>query len=1094
LISDGWCELHCHSAYSLRDGVSRPADLARRAAELGYPALALTDHDSLAGIVAHARACAAAGIRPIAGVELTLDDNSHLTLLARDGAGYRSLCRLISQAHLGGKREHPHVSLDLVAASCAGLECLTGCREGRVAAAIMCGDEAGAAVALRGLREIFGADHVWVEAQRYGAPDDGRVLYGLAELARRAGLPLVATGNAHYAHARDRDLQDVMTCIRHRVPLDQARPLLRPGASWHLCSPAEMADRFAALPGALRGAATLAARCGFDLSHVDAALPSVPVPAGQSAAGYLRRLVWAGAADRYGADVGGGRGTTPVRARLEHELAVIERLGLVDYFLIVWDLVREARERRILVQGRGSAVGSAVCYCLGITAVEPLAHGLLFERFLSSGRTDPPDIDLDIASDRPGTGPAREALIGYALTHYAGHAALVANTITFRARSAIRDVGLALGLAPAQIDALARDQERESSPPVPDDPPVGPRVGATGARALPAHGRGEQDMGSGDNPLDLPADGMLRRLRDLCARLDGLPRHLGQHPGGGQITARPLCEVAPLQRPAMEGRLIVQWDKDAAEIAGLVKIDLLGLGMLAAIDRCRDLIERQTGTRPALHGRRCDDPRVYDLLCAADTVGVFQLESRAQMTACLPRLRPRRYEDLIAAVALIRPGPLQGNATHPFLRRRQGLEPVRYPGGEAGRRLLEPALGETLGVCLYQDQVIAIGVACGLDADEAAELRRAMSSARGAERVAALRGRLEEGLAAHGLDAAARATVLDTVAAFAGYGFVKGHAAAFAYLAYVSAWFKLYHPAAFCAALLDMQPMGFYPAATLVQDAERHGVRVLPVDVRHSRADCAIEGGALRLGLRLVRGLGAETCARLEEALSPAPPTDLGELCARARLEEDEAHALARSGALHGYIPDRRQALWTAPLVARAARERWLPRLREAVDPPVTLPRATEGEDLALEQAALGLTPGRHVLAPLRADLARRPLRRSRDLAGLPVGTRVEVVGQVISRQRPPTARGVFFLGLSDEWGLLNVVVPPEVYARDRRVARGEVLVWVAGTVERRAGVATVRAERLRPLTAILVGTPDAAGAAGAVSPRDPRAASGATT
>jgi len=1075
LISDGWCELHCHSAYSLRDGVSRPDDLGRRAAELGYPALALTDHDSLAGIVAHARACAAAGVRPIAGVELTLDDGSHLTLLARDGVGYRSLCRLVSQAHLGGERERPRVALDLVAAWSAGLECLTGCRTGRVAAAILRGDEAGAAAALRALREIFGADHVWVEAQRYGAPDDGQVLHGLTELARRAGLPLVATGNAHYAHARDRDLQDVMTCIRHRVPLDRARPLLRPGAAWHLRSPAEVAARFAAAPGALRGAAILAERCGFDLSHVDAALPSVPVPDGQSAAGYLRHLTWSGAADRYGVDVG----TTPVRARLEHELAVIERLGLAAYFLIVWDLAREARERRILAQGRGSAVGSAVCYCLGITAVEPLAHGLLFERFLSGGRADPPDIDLDIASDRPGTGLAREALIGYALARYAGHAALVANTITFRARSAIRDVGLALGLAPAQIDALARDQERDDVPSAQDDPPVGPRVGATGKRVLPGR-RGAQAMGEGgDHPLDLPAGGMLRRLRALCARLDGLPRHLGQHPAGVVITARPLCEVAPLQRPAMEGRLIVQWDKDAAEIAGLVKIDLLGLGMLAAIDRCCDLIERQTGTRPALHGRRCDDPRVYDLLCAADTVGVFQLESRAQMTACLPQLRPRRYEDLIAAVALIRPGPLQGNATHPFLRRRQGLEPVHYPGGEAGRRLLEPVLGETLGVCLYQDQVIAVGVACGLDADEAAELRRAMSSARSAERMAALRGRLEEGLAAHGLDAAARAAVLDTVAAFAGYGFVKGHAAAFAYLAYVSAWFKLYHPAAFCAALLDMQPLGFYPIATLVQDAERHGVRVLPVDMRHSRADCAIEAGALRLGLRLVRGLGAEACARLEEALSPVPPADPADLCARARLEEDEARALARSGALRGYIPDRRQALWTAPLAARAARERWLPRLREAVDPPVALPRATEREDLALEQAALGLTPGRHVLAPLRADLAHRPLRRSGDLAGLPAGTRVEVVGQVISRQRPPTARGVFFLGLSDEWGLLNVVVPSEVYERDRRVARGEALVWVMGTVERRAGVATVRAERLRPLTAMFVG-------ADAASPCDP--------
>ncbi len=1046
----GWCELHSHSAFSLRDGVSTPDTLARRAAALGYPALALTDHDSLAGLVAHARACQEAGIRPIAGLELTLDDASHLTLLAHDRVGYRSLCLLVSHARLSGDRAEPRTPLAVVATYSAGLACLTGCRRGRVATALLRGDDGGAEESVRALCAIFGAAHVWIEAQRSGLPDDGRLLHGLARLAGRTGLPLAATGNTHYAHAGDRDLQDVMTCIRQRVPLDRARPVLRPGRAWSLPTADEMARAFADLPAALQGAAALVDRCGFDLAHIDAALPAFPVPAGHTAGSYLRRLVQDGATERYGLDAT----SDAVRARLFHELGVIDALGLADYFLIVWDIVRFARTEGILVQGRGSAVGSAVCYCLGITSVEPLAHDLLFARFLSPSRTDPPDIDLDLPSDRPGAGPGREAVIQYVLTRYAGHAALVANTVTFRARSAIRDVGLALGLAPAQIDALARDPER------PDASVDGATPSAPSAPGLT----------SAADLRDLPTGRMVRRLRDLCARLEGLPRHLSQHPGGMVITARPLAEVAPLERPAMQGRLIVQWDKDAVEAAGLIKIDLLGLGMLAAIDRAFDLIGQQTGARPHLHGVRCDDPRVYDLFCRVDTVGVFQLESRAQMTACLPQLQPRRYEDLIAAVALIRPGPMQGNATHPFLRRRRGLEPVRYPGGAAGRRLLGPVLEETLGVCLFQDQVIAVGVACGLSADEAAELRRAMSSARDPARMDALWGRMEAGLVTHGFDAAARDEVRRMVTSFSGYGFVKGHAAAFAYLAYISAWLKVYHPVAFYTALLNMQPMGFYSPEVLVQDAARHGVRTLPVDLSFSRADCVVEDGALRLGFRMVRGLGANTSARLEEVVRSAPPQDLAELCVRARLEEGEAYALAQSGALRCYIPERRQALWQAPPIARAARERWLPGALAAADPPVTLPTATTAEESALDRAALGLSPGWHVLSPLRAALARYPLCHAHDLRRHATGTPVEVVGQVISRQRPGTAQGVMFLGLSDETGLMNVVVAPEVYARDRDVARGEALLWVTGVVERRAGVPSVRAHSLRPLTDLISG------------------------
>jgi len=1058
----GWCELHTHSCYSLLDGAARPTDLAARAAALGYPALALTDHDSLAGLVAHATACQAAGIRPIAGCELTIVNSdhtdhpghngyggyggysSHLTLLARDAVGYRSLARLVSTARLAGPKGAPGATLTDLASCAAGLECLSGCRRGAVPTALLAGDEACARAALGALRDIFGAAHTWVEVQRPGLPDDARLSFDLTRLARSGGVGLVATGDAHYARPEDRPLQDVLVCIRERVPLTRALPHLRPGGAWSLRSPAEMARRFADLPAALRGAAEVAGRCGFDLGHVDARLPAFPVPPGATADSHLRHLALSGVGERYGATAATG----VVRDRLEHELGVIARLGLADYILIVHDIVRYARAQGILCQGRGSSVGSAVCYCLGITAVEPLAHHLSFARFLDPGRTDPPDIDVDFPSDRDADHAGREAVIQYVLSRWEGHAALVATAITFRARSAIRDVGMALGLSPAQIDLYAKECDRDAG--VAD-------IGVSASGGTDSSGEA--------------ADLILRRLRDLCARLDGLPRHLGQHPGGMVVTRRRLAEVAPLEPARMAGRVIVQWDKNAAEDAGLAKIDILGLGMLTAIDRCFALVEQGTGTRPALHGFRCDDPRVYDAFCRSDTVGVFQLESRAQMTACLPPLQPRRYEDLIAAVALIRSGPLQGHATHPFLRRRRGLEPVRYPGGEAGRRLLEPILGETYGVILYQDQCIDVARACGLDTGEAAILRRAMSSARDPVRMAALSDRLERGLAAQGLDAAACAEVRASVQAFAGYGFVKGHSAAFAYLAYVSCWLKVYHPAAFCAALLNAQPMGFYTPEVVVQDAARHGVDILPVDLRHSRTDCTLERGAVRLGWRLVRGLGPATWTRLEAALDGGPfPDDLDALCIRARLEEDEAVALARAGALHCYVSDRHQAQWQVRAVARAARERWLPGLRTVVDRPVTLPAVTIDDELRLDLRALGLAPGRHILESLRPALAHHALCRAADLAAVRSGALVEVVGQAISKQRPGTAQGVVFLTLSDETGLLNAVVRPLVYARDRATIRGEALLWIGGVVERRDGAVTLRVVWARPLAVALSG------------------------
>jgi len=1044
---EGWADLHVHSAYSLLDGASSPEALAARAAELGYAVLALTDHDSLAGLVAHAQACAAHGIRPIAGVELTLADEegSHLTLLARDAHGYASLARLVSTAQLAGHKGAPRATLDDVAACAVGLECLTGCRRGRVAAAVLRGEHDVAWQHLGELRAIFGAAHVWVEVQRGGLPDDGALLHGLQRLARRAGLPLVATGNVHYAHAEDRDLQDVLTSIRTRTPLAAARGLLRPGAAWRLRSPQEMALLYHDLPTALQGAVELAERCAFGLADVVSTFPTFAVPPGHTPDTYLRALAEAGTCERYG-EAASAPGSA-VAGRLEHELATMTALGLASYVLVVWDMVRFARDRGILCQGRGSAVGSLVCYVLGITAVDPLYHTLSFERFLSPGRTDPPDIDVDFPSDRDGAVPAREAVIAYMLQRYAGHAALLSTHVTFRARSAVREVGMALGLSRDQQDLLATTVDS---------------WGERGAGDAAQQARAAAQTGLPEGPL-------LRRVRALCARLEGLPRHLGQHPGGIILTARHLATVAPLEHARMEERIVAQWDKDDAEAVGLAKIDVLGLGMLAVLDHAFTLIGQRTGQPPTLHGFRCDDPRVFAAFRAADTVGVFQLESRAQMSACLPHLQPRCYEDLIVAVALIRPGPVQGNAVHPYLRRRRSEEPVTYPGGEAGRRLLAPVLGETLGVCLYQDQVIGIGRAAGLSAAEAADLRRAMSSGRSKEKMALLRARLEDGLAAHGLDAAARHTILETVQAFASYGFLKGHAAAFAYLSYISCWLKVYHPAIFLAALLTMQPMGFYPPEVLVQDATRHGVRILPIDLRHSRTHCTLEDGAVRLGLSLIRGLGLDACRRLDTAVQALPESHTWEaLCVAACLSDADAHALAQASALGGYFPTRRQALWQAPPAARAAHARWLPGVLSAVDPPVALPAAPPEAEIALDRASMGLSLRGHVLASLRPELARRSVVALADLVHLPPGLVLDLAGQVVSAQRPGTAHGVLFLSLSDETGMVTVVVLPPIYARYRSVLRGEVVLWIRGVLERRGAALTVRAKRVSSLTALL--------------------------
>ncbi len=1035
-------ELHAHSHVSFLDGVSRPEALATRAAALGYQCLALTDHDSLGGLISHAHACQDVGITPIAGSELTLDDGSHLTLIARDAVGYRSLARAVSFGQLAGTKGDPRATLDHLSLCSAGIECLTGCRKGRVQDALLRDDQHGALGALDALCAIFGSAHVWIEVQQPGLHDDRKLSYVQAKLARMRGVGLVATGNAHYATPDDRDLQDIVTCIKNHVPLTRALPYVRQGASWHLRSPAEMAQRFADVPLALRGTQEIAARCRFDLTHIDATLPDpVSLPDGVSAAEHLRALVWMGARRLYG----DGAESDAVRSRLAHELTVITDLGLASYFLIVRDIVRHAEESGILCQARGSAVGSVVCYCLGISSVEPLGHSLSFERFLSPGRTDPPDIDLDFPSERAAGRPGREQVIQYVLKTYQGHAALIATLVTYQQRSAIRDVGMALGLGHDQIDRLAKEQDR---------------------------------LASHDETMRLPeglsGSPVVHRLFAFCRRLEGLPRHYSQHPGGIVLTRRPLAEVAPIERARMDNRIIVQMDKDDAETAGLIKTDHLALGMLAAIDESFEMIETLTGKRPSLQGFRCNDPAVYDMFCRSDTVGVFQLESRAQMQQCLPRLQPRTLDDLAAAVALIRPGPIQGNATNPYLRRRQGFEPIVYPGGEAGRRLLEPVLSQTYGVILYQDSVIDVAMAAGMTSHEAADLRRAMSSKRSHARMTALTERLDSLLAGHGLAEEARREVIAMMTSFSAYGFVKGHSQAFGYLAYISCWLKCYWPAPFTAALLNALPMGFYPADYVLQDAQRHGVSVLPLDVRQSRARWTVEGMAIRVGLRTVHGVGDRVCERIEQVMQQDdPPATISALCARAALNEKEATALAKSGALAGLESDRRRAIWQAPRIAADARQQWLPTFAETSHQEVQLPALTQAEETQLDYAALGLSVGRHIMEHLRPDLAHLTLHTSTTIGRMRRGDAVEVAGQAIARQRPGTAQGTVFLSLSDEWGIINVVLSPDVYALYRRVIRSEVLLRLRGTVERRYGVVSLQARAAWPLAESLASHSD---------------------
>jgi error-prone DNA polymerase len=998
-----YVELHCHSSFSLLDGASTPEELITRAGDLDMQALALTDHDALYGAIPFATAAEARGVRPIFGAELTLEDGRHLTLLVESDAGWRNLCTLISRARMGRPKGAAALAWADLDSRTDGLICLSGCRKGPIAAALRRWDRAGAFRAARTLRELFGPERLWIELQHHLRKDDAALIDNLVAVARHMQLGYVATNNVHYARRDGQPLHDLLTAIRARTPLDQLGSLRRPNSEAYLKTGGRLYPLFRQYPEALANTLRVAERCQFALRYGLQDLPAFPTPPGLDAPAFLAELCRQALPWRYGTP------SERVCAQLQYELHVIARAGLANYFLLVWDIVRFARTHGIRCQGRGSAANSLVAYLLAISPIDPLAHDLVFERFLSDERPALPDIDIDFAADR------REEVIQYIYTRYGhDHAALACTQVTFRARSALRDVARALDLPPALL--------------------------------------GQAQQALDDGAADPPAAGAAALAAALCRQLDGLPRHLGQHSGGMVLMRSPLAERLPIEPARMNGRVVVQWDKDALEEAGLIKVDILGLRMLSAISEAVELVGHVAGAALDLDRLAFDDSNVYAMISQADTIGVFQVESRAQAQV-LPRLQPRCMNDLIVAISLIRPGPLQGDMVHPYLRRRQRLEPVRY-----AHPLLQPALEETLGVILFQEQVLKVARdLAGFTAGQGEQLRRALGSKQAEARLDALCAAFLAGAARQGVPQPIAAAVFEQLRAFGGYAFPKSHAAAFAVLVYQSAWLKRYHAAAFFCALLNHQPMGFWPPSVLIGDAKRHGVGICPPDIHISAARCRLEGGAIRLGLDYVGGLGA---AQIERIIAARPFADLADLCRRTRLPRAQVEQLVAAGALDGWGIARRQLLWQLGTLRFQADELELP--IPHADP--ALPPQSRAEAFDGELAALGLSPDEQIMAFYRTQLDSAGVLSSAALEQADDGQRVRVAGLCVVHQAPPTAKGYHFLTLEDEWGMINVIVSPGLVLRDGKHLRGGRVLLAEGVAQREDAVINIIAQRVGPL------------------------------
>ena len=1006
-------ELHACSAFSFLRGSSLPEELAARAAELGIDALALLDRDGLSGAPRFFKAARSAGIRPLVGAELTLRGGGCLPLLVESRRGYQGLCRLITSMKAGVPKGEGALDLDALEDGLDGLVALPGLET--------LGSPPDTDRLAR-ILQAFGPGNVAIDVQRHRRREKEAAHEALLDLADSLGVPAVATNGVRHARARGRALMDVFTCLREKRTLHTAGRLLAENSERHLKPPRQMRALFADRPDLLRNAEALAERLRFTLEDLGYRFPDYPVPPGETQQSYLEQMAEAGARERYRPY------HEKARRQIERELRLIGKLELAGYFLIVWDLVSFARGEGILVQGRGSAANSAVCYSLGLTAVDPVGMELLFERFLSEERGEWPDIDLDLPS-----GDRRERVIQYVYRRYGERgAAMTANVITYRDKSATREIGKVLGMPQAQIEVLSRFMRRFEFVDAGDT--LDSRIAKAGLDA---------------------SDPRLRHFARLFEEIQDLPRHLGQHSGGMVIAQGSLDAVVPLEPATMPGRVVIQWDKEDCADLGIIKVDLLGLGMLSALQDCLGML-KQRGTEVDLAHLPQDDPKVYAMLQQADTVGLFQVESRAQM-ATLPRLRPERFYDLVVEVAIIRPGPIVGKMVHPYLNRRAGREPVTY-----AHPSLEPILKRTLGVPLFQEQLLRMAMAvAGFSGGEAEELRRAMGFKRSRQRMQTIEARLREGMRQRGITGETADDVVRSITSFALYGFPESHAASFALIAYASAYLKAHHGAAFVCALLNNQPMGFYHPMTLVKDAQRHGVCFRPVDVTRSGWDCALEEDAVRLGLRYVAGLRAEAGQRIEAERGLRPFASLQELADRCGLRRDELRTLAEVGALNALGLTRRSALWQ---VERAARPRG-PLLRQAdAEPgPSPLDEMTLPERMRSDLVGTGVTVGPHPMVLYRPGLAARGVRRAVDLLRLEDGRRVSVAGAVVCRQRPGTAKGFLFLTLEDETGLVNVTVRPDLFERRHGVLVGHGVLEIEGVLQAEEGI-SVRALEVRPL------------------------------
>ena len=1060
-MTERYIELHAASAFSFLEGASQPEQLIQRAAELEMPAMALMDRNGVYGAARFHTSGKRNNVRAHIGAEISVSslgqrltppnwvphqhkaEPARLPLLCESRIGYQNLCQLITQFKMREKTKgEGAAAIDDLQQYAPGLVCITGGDEGPLAAALASGGEDAGRKIVDQLVRIFGRNNVYIELQRHHEREEEWRNQAAIRIAHSFKLPVLATNGVRYATAYDREILDLFTAIRHHTELDQAGRLLALNSRRYLRSAREMAALFGDIPGALENTVDLSSRLKFELSDLGYEFPRYPVSEGETMDTFLRKRAAEGVQRRYGPKNNPAL-LERAKKQVEHELALIAKLGFAGYFLIVWDIVRYCKQNDILIQGRGSAANSAVCYALEITAIDPVGMELLFERFLSESRGEWPDIDLDLPSE-----DKREQAIQYVYQRYGElGAAMTANVIAYRGKSAAREVGKALGFddeSLGRLSSLVGHWEWR---------------GKTDTMAHSFHNAG----------FDVKHPRIAKYL-ELCMRIQDLPRHLGQHSGGMVICQGQLNSVVPLERASMPGRTVVQWDKEDCADLGIIKVDLLGLGMMAVLEDCLELIPRHYGDRVDL-SQLPEDEEVYRVLQRADTVGMFQIESRAQM-ASLPRNHPEKFYDLVVQVAIIRPGPIVGNMMHPYMRRRQKKEEVTYPHPS-----LEPVLRRTLGVPLFQEQLLRIAMTvANFSGAEAEELRRAVGMRRSWERMKNLEGKLRAGMTANNIDAATQETIVQNISSFALYGFPESHAASFALIAYASAYLKVKYLAAFTCAILNNQPMGFYSPAVLVKDAQRHGLRVKPIDVQASDWACAVEDESdgklsLRLGLGYAKGLRRQSAEALVLSREQGGPfSSVEDLVQRVPfLNRKELTLLARIGALNRLeqVGHRRDALWQVeragkpegPLLTQ--KSEWLHDATEAQP----LEQMTAGERLIADYAGTGLTTDKHPMVHCRSDLRHQGVLTAKELSAGTDGAFVRTAGCVIARQRPGTAKGFIFLSMEDETGIANVIVTPALYERDRLVVTRSKFLLVEGILQNQDNVVHVKASRLRALS-----------------------------